>query len=486
MSVLSEFLRVAERHSDRPAVVDSTGEWSYGELAGTARRLASVLSRATDSPRVGIMLPTCRAFPAAFLACELAGKVPVPMNFLLEAAPLQHIVKDAALDTVVATGTFEPKAQALGPLKVLLFEKLDLAAAPPMDGCPDWGDHDLATILYTSGTTGMPKGVMLTHRNFTSNVASCRKVIAFTEKDVMIGLLPLFHSFGLTASFLLPCLSGSKAVFLEKFHPGRAAELIERQGVTVLFAIPSMYRFLVRAMESRPFNFRSLRFCISGGEPLEDSLIDAFRKVFGMPLLNGYGLTETSPVVAINRPDNPRRGSIGLPMPDQEAQVVDEAGRVLPVACEGELWLRGPNIMKGYYNLPKETAAVLTDDGWFKTGDMARIDEDGTITITGRKKELIKSSGEFIAPFEIETVIAEHPAVYEVAVIGIPDPSRGEAPKAFVVLRPGASCTEQAIIDHCRSRLAKFKLPKQVEFRSELPHGPTGKVLKRKLKEEGA
>ena len=484
MSVLTEFLEVAGKHPERPAVVDSSGEWTYAELAGTAQRLASILAQTTDRPHVGLLLPTCRAFPAAFLACQLAGKVPVPMNFLLEAEPLQHITRDAGLDTVVTTGVFRSKAEALPADKLLFFENLDLASSPPLEGRPDWKDDDLATILYTSGTTGVPKGVMLTHGNFTSNVACCREVINFNENDVMIGLLPLFHSFGLTATLLLPGLSGSKTVFLEKFHPGKASELIEKHQVTVLFAIPSMYRFFVRAMESRPFDFNSVRFCISGGEPLEDSLVDAFEKTFGLPLLNGYGLTETSPVVAINRPDDPRRGSIGPPMPGQEAQIADEAGNALLVGQEGELWLRGPNIMKGYYNLPKETAEVLTGDGWFKSGDMARMDEDRYITITGRKKELIKSSGEFIAPFEIEAVLATHPAVYEVAVIGIPDASRGEAPKAYVVLNPGAECTERELLDHCRTALAKFKLPKQLEFREELPHGPTGKVLKRKLREE--
>ena len=484
MSILQRFLQVTAEHPDRPAFADSSGEWSYGELEGTSRRLASLLQEATASPRVGILLPTCRLFPAAYLACQFAGKVPVPINFLLEAAQLQHIRRDAELDTVVTCEVFRDKAGEIGAEQLLFFEQLELASRQPIQGCHEWADEDLATILYTSGTTGVPKGVMLTHGNFTSDVAACQEVIDFGEADVMIGLLPLFHSFGITAAFLLPMLSGSKTVFLEKFHPGRAAELIERHGVTVLFAISSMHRFFVRALKNRPLNLSSLRFCISGGEPLEDSLVDAFEEAFGLPLLNGYGLTETSPVVAINRPDDPRRGSIGPPLPGQEVQVVDEDGKVLPPGEDGELWIRGPNVMKGYFNLPDETDQVLTPDGWFKTGDMATLDPDNYIYITGRKKDLIKSSGEYLSPFEIETVIALHPAVYEVAVIGISDSSRGEAPKAYVALKPDAECSERELLNHCREKLAKFKMPKEVEFREELPHGPTGKVLKRILREE--
>ncbi|MDP6359898.1 MAG: AMP-binding protein [Planctomycetota bacterium] len=484
MSVIARFLQSAQDHLERPAVTDSSGEWTYKELVGVTQRVATLLNESTDNGHVGVLLPTCRAFATTHLASLMCGKVVVPINFLLEDEQLNYIRQDATLDTVITCGPLRQKAVATGAENVILFEDLDIPAAVPYEGTHSWADEDLATILYTSGTTGHPKGVMLTHGNFTSNVASCQRAIDVTRDDVMIGLLPLFHSFGITATFLVPLLTGAKTVFVEKFQPGRAAELIEMHGVSLLFAIPSMYRFFVRMMENRAEGFSSLRFCVSGGEPLEDSLADSFEELIGLPLLNGYGLTETSPVAAINRPEDPRRGSIGPPIPGQEAKVVDHAGATLAPGSEGELWLRGPNIMKGYYKLPEETAEVLTADGWFKTGDLARMDHDKFMYITGRKKDLIKSSGEYISPFEVETVISTHPSVFEVAVIGVPDDTRGEMPKAFVVLKPDAECTGRELKELCQEHLAKFKCPKEIEFREELPHGPTGKILKRVLKEE--
>ncbi|MDA0837148.1 MAG: AMP-binding protein [Planctomycetota bacterium] len=484
MSVIAQFLQSAQNHLERPAVTDSSGEWTYQQLVGVTRRVATILDGLTDNKHMGLLLPTCRAFAATHLASLMCGKVVVPINFLLEDEQLKYICEDASLDTIITCGPLREKAEATGAKNVILFEEMDIPAATPYEGVHPWADDDLATILYTSGTTGNPKGVMLTHGNFTSNVASCQSAIDLTKDDVMIGLLPLFHSFGITATFLVPLLTGAKAVFVEKFQPGRVAELIEMHGVSLLFAIPSMYRFLVRMMEKHSEGFSSLRFCVSGGEPLEDALFDSFFKVIGLPLLNGYGLTETSPVAAINRPEDPRRGSIGPPIHGTEAKVVDNAGATLTPGCEGELWLRGPNIMKGYYKLPKETADVLTSDGWFKTGDLARTDKDNFMYITGRKKDLIKSSGEYISPFEIETVISAHPAVFEVAVIGIPDETRGEMPKAFVVLKPETECTDRELKALCQESLAKFKCPKEIEFRKELPHGPTGKILKRVLKKE--
>ncbi|MBI2194496.1 MAG: AMP-binding protein [Planctomycetes bacterium] len=481
MSVLSDFLHVAAHRPHKVAVADERGQLTFAELERGVRRLAAFLRAHTARPHVGLLLPTGASFPIAFLACQAAGKVPVPMNFLLEKTQLEHVVRDAGLGTVITDAALRSKARGLGA-GLLVWEEMDLDASRPMGDAASWKDGDLAAILYTSGTIGPPKGVMLTHRNFTSNVKACVAVAGVTDRDVLIGFLPLFHSFGLTATFLLPLLNGAKAVFLEKFNPGRTAESIEEHGVTILFAIPSMYRFFVRAVEKRDNRFGSLRLCISGGEPLEEALGEAFERALGLPLLNGYGLTETSPVVAINCPSSPRRGSIGPPLPGLEARIADERGRALPPGRDGELWVRGPNVMKGYLNLGPETAAVLDPDGWFHTGDLARTDPDGYLFITGRKKDLIRSSGEFVSPVEVERAMALHPAVFEVAVIGVPDASRGEVPKAFVALKPGESCSAEDLIELCRRHLAKFKIPKAVEFRAELPHGPTGKVLKRLLR----
>lgn len=482
MSITHEFLKVAARYPRKVVVVDEKAEFTYEGLEGAARRLATLLRDYTARPRVALLLPTSAAFPVSYLACQLAGKTPVPINFLLENSQIQHIVKDSGVDTVVTCAVFRDKAESLDARR-LFWEDLNLDAFAPVEGMGGGVEDDLATILYTSGTTGSSKGVMLTHRNFLSNVSGCAAIAGVTERDVMIGFLPLFHSFGLTVTFLLPLLNGAKAVFLEKFHPGRVAELIESHQVSLLFAIPSMYRFFVRAVERRENRFQSLRLCVSGGEPLEDSLVEVFERVVHRPLLNGYGLTETAPVIAINRPWAARRGSIGPPLPGQEARIVDERGRLLQPGLEGELCVRGPNVMKGYLNLKEETAAVLDAEGWFRTGDLARSDPDGYLYITGRKKDLIKSSGEYISPVEVERVLAAHPSIFEAAVIGIPDPSRGEVAKAFVVLKQGASATSDELTELCRGVLARFKVPREIEFRGELPHGPTGKVLKRLLRE---
>lgn len=482
MSVLSEFLHVVERFPDRTAIVDPLKTWTYIEVERSARRLASAVQIQASSDKVGILLPTSGEFVYAYFACMIAGKVPVPINFLLDPHQLEHIRGDAGLDLIITCKPFEQKAEAMGG-EIEVLEELDVPSLPEMNDQPVWEDSDLATILYTSGTTGLPKGVMLTHGNFTSNVSACRLLIGFSTEDTTIGFLPLFHSFGLTATFLVPLLTGAKAVFLDRFHPGTAGEWIEREKVTILFAIPSMYRFFVLAAQKMENDFSSLRLCASGGEPLEDSLAEAFEQTFDFPLSNAYGLTETSPVVAINLPHAPKPGSIGPPISGQEVRIVGEDGKSVPPGQDGELWLKGPNIMAGYLNLEEETRAVLDEDGWFRTGDQARQDEDGYLYITGRIKELIKSSGEYIVPYEIEQVIGTHPAVFEVAVIGIPDESRGEVPKAFVSLKEGTDSSPDEIQALCRKELARFKVPREIEIREQLPHGPTGKVLKRLLKE---
>jgi long-chain acyl-CoA synthetase len=323
---------------------------------------------------------------------------------------------------------------------------------------------------------------MLTHKNFMTNLDACMKACFFDERDVLLGVLPLFHSFALTTCLILPARLGALVLYMRRFAAAAALDLIAKHRVTATLAIPSMYRVLVRAVDKAKHDTRSLRLCVAGGEACPQELSVAFRKAFDLPLLEGYGLTETSPVVSVNSPEHYKLGTAGRPLVNLEVCIAEESGQLLPPGAEGEIWVRGPSIMPGYYKRPDLTREAITPEGWFKTGDYGRLDADGFLAITGRKKELIISSGENISPNEIEAVIAQHPKVFEVAVLPEPDKVRGEVPKAYVALHPGVQCTEQEVRDFCEGRLAKHKIPRYVEFRAQLPHGPTGKVLKRAIK----
>ncbi|MBM4084930.1 MAG: long-chain fatty acid--CoA ligase [Planctomycetes bacterium] len=482
MTLTQRFVHACEKFGHRTAITDDTGEWSYARCAAAAQGMAALVRGSTTRPNVGILLPTCKEFVASLFGILLAGKTPVPLNVFLSGEQLGYIVKDAGLDLILTTGFFKELVTGRGAKPVYL-EELPQAApssqpAPPVLGKPD----DLFVILYTSGTTANPKGVMLTHANVISNMEGVIGAFGFTDKDVILGVLPLFHSFALTTSLALPMYIGAKVVYLRRFSAPKVVELIQAHKITAVLAIPSMYRVLVRVSGIEKFDLRSLRLCVAGGEPLTQDVVEAFGKHFPIPLLEGYGLTETSPVVSVNEPHRFRHGTAGRPIRDVEVKIVDDEGRALAAHCDGEVWVRGPNIMKGYLNLPKETAHAITPEGWFRTGDIGRLDPDGFLKITGRKKDLIISSGENIAPGEIEEVLSKHPAVLEVAVVGAPDKARGEVVKAFIALAEGKTATEDELRDFCRGKLAPFKIPKQFEFRPSLPRGLTGKILKRSLK----
>ena len=470
MKTLAErFLEAAGRRSEHVAVVDPAASLTYGQLAACAAGVARAVAPGNDGPNVGIAIPPCVLFPAAYFGVLMAGKTPVPLNFLLEPPTLAAIAADAGLGTVLTVGPLrDPMSKLVA--NVICVETIAPAQSPAAPAGVD--PEDVATILYTSGTSGPPKGVMLTHRNLISNVDSSVLTADYTHGDVSLGMLPLFHAFGLTCTMLLPLLVGGRAAYLPKFAPAAALKMMSEQGVTCIFAVPSIYRFLVQAAAGSPKEaFARLRFCVSGGEALGREVAGEFEKVFGRPLMEGYGLTEASPVVSLNPPDVVRPGSVGRPLSWVEVRIAGEAG---------ELWLRGPSVMKGYYNRPDATREAITD-GWLRTGDIARVDADGYLYIVGRAKEMIISAGENISPGEIEAALNGHPAVAESAVVGMPDPSRGEVPRAFVVLKPGAAASEAELIEHCRRRLARMKVPRQVEFRTGLPHTLTGKILKRAL-----
>jgi long-chain acyl-CoA synthetase len=478
-NLLSALRRSAKRFPDRTALVDPAGELSYAELTARAEAVGALVGAATDRARVALFLPTSSAFVAAFYGVLAAGRTVLPLNLLVGPETLQFVCEDAGVDLVLTISALAEKAEGLGA-RVLSLDRPDGAGSGKP---PERAPEEDAVLLYTSGTTDRPKGVPLTHRNIGANLESFAAAFDFDENDVFLGVLPMFHTFALTTTLALPMSIGARTVCQPRFQPQAALELIERHGVTAVMSIASMYRLLMHAHEKEPREVGTVRWWVAGGEPLADELADRFERLFGASLLEGYGLTEAAPVVCVNRPGHRRRGTAGTAIPNVAVRVVDEEGRPLPVGAEGELQVRGENVMRGYFNRPEETKATLSPDGWLRTGDMARIDAEGFIKITGRKKELIIISGENVSPVEIENVLNAHEAVFESAVVAARDASRGEVPVAFVAPVEGAEADADAIRRWCRAHLPPYKVPRAVHVMDELPHGPTGKVLRRKCRE---
>jgi len=485
--LLPAFLDTASRHGRKLAIRDVRREVTYDQLVVAAAALKRFIESETRRENIGILLPSTAAFAASFYGGLWAGKTVVPLNFLLHPTELKAVVADSGVDLILTCNHFEDLVRQL-PARAAFLERIGLKwryllskirSFPPV---PAVRPDDLAVILYTSGTTGMPRGVCLSHRNLYHDVTACIEHTHMDPEQRFLGVLPLFHTFGLTALLLAPTILGAGCSYHARFQPLDVLRTLAEDQISIFIAIPSMYAALARAKSASPEMFRSLRLPISGGEPLSPDLYDEYRDRFGVTILEGYGLTETSPVVAVNLPWANRAGTVGTPLPGVEVMSAGEDGRPVPPGESGEICVRGPTVMRGYYNRPDDTAAVLGPDGWLHTGDLGRIDPDGFISITGRKKDLIIVGGENVFPREVETVLEQHPAVAESSVIGISDPSRGEVVVGFVIPREGASVTPLELRDFCRDRLAGFKVPRQIIIDRDLPRGPTGKVLKRVLR----
>jgi long-chain acyl-CoA synthetase len=474
---LSEFERNVAATPQRAAVCDQSLILDYRSLHAVAAGLAGQIQSHTSQPRVGIMAPTSAAGAAAIVACWCAGKTPVPLNFLLAPEELNHIVRDAELDCVLTIERFAAALEPIG-LKTLLLNAQTLApgqrAAPPAEA------GDTAAIIYTSGTSGRPKGVCQTFDNIVQNAKACIAHARMNAEQVFLSAIPQFHSFGFTAGTVIPLVLGASVWYLPRFSPVALISTIAEKGVTILIAIPSMYAALAQAKKAEPDDLASLILAIAGGEPLLPAVATAFRKRFEIEIMEGYGLTESSPVVAVNMPWALRPGSVGRPLPGIEVGAADDLGRALPAGTTGELVIRGHCVMKGYHNRPDATAAAIRD-GALHTGDIGRVDSDGFVFVTGRAKEMMIVGGENVFPSEIEAVLGEHPAVAEAAVVGMPDKLRGEVPLAFVLLHEGADIGESELRSFCRERLAGYKVPREIRIERELPRGPTGKILKRAL-----
>jgi long-chain acyl-CoA synthetase len=466
------------------AVVDDQRTWKRGTILAAALMLADEIERRCTTRTVGVMLPTTGLFPVAALAGWMTGKVVVPLNYLLKPDELQYVVENCGTDTVI---TVKPMLEFMGYVpkvaNVLKLEEVDFRRVPDPRFPALAEDDDLGVLLYTSGTSGRPKGVMLSHGNITANIAQILRHINFTWREVLLGVLPQFHTFGLTVLTLLPLSIGAKVVYTAKFQPPKIVKLMREHRVTAFIGIPSMYNALLHVKEAHGSDMASLKYAVSGGEPLPLVVAERFKERFGVTINEGYGLTETAPVTNWCRPWEHRRGSVGPALPEVRQRIVDlETGRDLPPGHDGEVRIAGPNRMQGYFNLPEQTAAAFDERGYLKTGDIGRQDADGHLYITGRLKEMLIIAGENVFPREIEEALNAHPAIKESGVVGMSDPMRGEVPVAFVELKEGASMDHQDVLNFLRTRIAAFKLPKEIRVVEKLPRNPTGKVMRRELK----
>jgi len=492
MANLSSVLaQAAAEHGERPAVRLDDLVLSYSQLRDAAGRAAALLSSLGVEPgdRVGVMLPNVPAFPIVFYGALAAGAVVVPMNPLLKNREVAHYVGDSGAKVVFAwhqAAAEAAKGAAGTGAQVLEVDQPDLhtllaglAPAPSMAG--QAGDDD-AVILYTSGTTGTPKGAELTHANLIRNAElAAATMLNAGPGDVTMGCLPLFHVFGLTCALNATIIGGGTLTLLPRFEAGKALEIIGRDQVTIFEGVPTMHAAMLHHQAHASADTSSLRTCISGGAAMPLEIMRGFEQTFGCMILEAYGLSETSPVASFNHPDRVRKpGSIGTPMEGVEMRVVDADGVEPPHGEDGEIAIRGHNIMKGYWGKPEATAEAIPD-GWFRTGDLAKADAGGYFFIVGRAKDLIIRGGYNVYPREIEEVLHEHQAVAEVAVIGIPHAELGEEVGAAVQLKPGATATPAELRAFARERVAAYKYPRHVWLVRELPKGSTGKILHREV-----
>jgi long-chain acyl-CoA synthetase len=480
------------RHGARPALKLDDAVVTYTMVNEGAARVAGLLKHRGLQPgdHVGVMLPNVPYFAAVYYGILRAGGVVVPMNVLLKGREVSFYLSDSDARQVFAWYDFaevaEEGAAASGTevisVKPSGFDQL-LAGAPRETEDVERDGSDTAVILYTSGTTGTPKGAELTHANMLDNCFyGGTELMRISETDVILGALPLFHSFGQTCCLNTGVRAGACLTMIPRFEPGKALEVIQRDKVTLFDGVPTMYHAMLNHPERARYDVSSLRLCVSGGSAMPVEVMRGFEKRFGCIILEGYGLSETSPVASFNHPDRERKpGSIGTPIYGVEMKVVDDQGNDLPIGDVGEIVVRGHNVMKGYLNRPDATAETLTD-GWLHTGDLARMDEDGYFFIVDRKKDMIIRGGYNVYPREVEEVLYEHPAVLEAAVVAVPDEALGEEVGAAIVLRPGADGSTENIRDFVKERVAAYKYPRRIWFSDQLPMGATGKVLKREIR----
>ncbi len=507
----------ARKHPEREAIVSGTTRVTFAQLNAMSNQVANGL-RARGIGRgdsVALTCPNLLYFPVAFYGILKAGAAVVPLNILLAAPEIAYHLKDSnakayfCFEGSSALPVGESGHQGFLEAQVVphfILMMVDPTATPDtpgittlgmlMDGQPttfettSTGPEDTAVILYTSGTTGRPKGAELTHGNMVLNAMVARDLHLpmAREHNVALVTLPLFHVFGMTVQLDAMMFLGSTLVLMPRFDPAAALDLMVRERVNFFCGVPTMYWGLLNQAQSTTMDTapiaENLRLCVSGGAALPVEVLRAFEETFGVPILEGFGLSETSPVICFNELGFERKpGSIGRPLFATEMRVVDDSDQDVAQGQPGEIIVRGHSVMKGYYNRPEATAEAMRG-GWFHTGDIAYIDEDGYFFIVDRKKDMIIRGGYNVYPREVEEVLMTHPAVSLATVIGVPHPVLGEEVKAYIIRKPGATITVEELTVWCKEQMAAYKYPRHVEFRDSLPMTATGKILKRQLREE--
>jgi len=508
LSIASILAESAVRHADRTAVVLGELKMTYAQLWAHSLQYAAVLRDKGVGPgdKVALLLPNTPHFPLAYFGTLALGAVAVPVHALLKSEEIQYVLEDSGAKALICAAPLlgeGAKGAELAGVPVLAvmdspggeadasLERIDTLAlsATPIEAMVATEPEDTAVILYTSGTTGTPKGAEITHLNVTMNVvASAMHSFDIGPDDVVLGCLPLFHTFGQTCCMNTSFYVGASVVMLPRFDGAQALELMVKEEVTIFMGVPTMYVGLLEAAktsEHRP----TLKSALSGGAALPVPVLEQFTEVFGTQVLEGYGLTETSPVATFNQVGfEPKPGTVGKQIWGVEVEVakaeVEEAIELLPTGELGEIVVRGHNVFKGYLNKPEATAAAIVD-GWFRTGDLGTKDEDGYVSIVDRKKDMVIRGGYNIYPREVEEALLRHPAVAQVAVFALPDPQYGEEVSAAVVLDPeGGEITADELSAWAKTKLAAYKYPRRIFFTDAFPLGPSGKVLKRELQEQ--
>jgi len=496
-NLITSLKNSVEKYPNRNVISFAGKDISYSELNKQVDCVAFNLAAngISKGDKVALILGNCPEFVISYYGILRAGAVVIPINPIYTKDEISYILSNSEAKAVIANFELEAIIDSLKmeckQIELLYYvgsnkaefnwEQLIENRSKDYE-YPLITEEDLAVILYTSGTTGKPKGAMLSHRNMASNAESIVKLVEFQKEDRILAVLPMFHIFCLSVCINAPIMSGANIVIAQKFIPNEIIHTIFNEKVSLFVGVPTMYSFLFQLKDYTAEHFKTIRACLSGGAPLPDELIQRFEEKYQVNILEGFGCTETSPATAFNPINGKRkRGSVGINIPNVYNMIVDPNGDELPRGEVGELIVKGPNVMLGYLGMPEATSFAIKN-GWFHTGDLAKMDEDGYIFIVDRMKDLIIVGGYNVYPREVEEVLYQHPAVVEAAVIGIADPVFGEQVKAFVVCND-ESVSAAELIQFCSVKLAKYKAPRAIEIIPELPKNSTGKILRRAIRE---
>lgn len=513
MNISSQLALTAKTNPMKEAYVFEGDSKTYAELNAAINAFASGLEAMgiKKGDHIALVVGNSPYFVVGLYGAARLGATVVPINPIYTPDELGYILRDGDVKAVITLDLLVPlfeklhnylpeteayiicetpdgkeKAKSFPVDQLSLFPKMKSFTSIMANGSftyegPELQDDDVAVILYTSGTTGKPKGAMLTHKNLYRNAKDAADFLKMNDSDKVVATLPMFHVFCLTVALNAPLMNGATVIIVPRFSPQAIFEIVKKYEATVFAGVPTMYNFLLQS-QGDVEDLKSLRLCISGGASMPVALLQNFEKKYQVIISEGYGLSEASPVTCFNPLDKPRKpGSIGTTIVNVENKVVNELGEEVAPGEVGELVVRGPNVMKGYYKMPEETAHAIRDN-WLYTGDLARMDDEGYFYIVDRKKDMIIVGGYNVYPREVEEVLYSHENVVEVAVVGVPDPELGEAVKCFVVT--DQQVTEVELLAYCAERLAKYKVPSSIEFLVELPKNTTGKILRRALKEK--